>query len=278
MYIAKIRFQILFVLSSLFVLFACGQNDDNNLTPTPAAPQVGTNAVASGRWGGEHVELNITENGGAIKLDCGVGVVEQKILTNSHNQFEVKGYLILTNGPVTSTGLPIRLPTNFQGVIQNNRMSLNVSYLTINQTVTNSYQLSLGAQGQFSRCLAVISPTPTPSPQPISSPGPVHEGQWGGRGINLEVNALGATYQLDCAHGVMDHPLVYDSHGRFTSTGTIVLEHGNESESEVEDRRLANYEGVIIGNAMTLNISHTPGVKLSQSLVYGNAPRITRCH
>jgi hypothetical protein len=85
-------------------------------------------------------------------------------------------------------------------------------------------------------------------------------GLWGGEHISIEVGEKSATIEYDCAHGVIDGPLVVDSNGRFNLRGTHTQERGGPVRADEEPRRRpATYTGSISGNTMTLTL------KLSES-------------
>jgi hypothetical protein len=57
---------------------------------TRAAPDA--SAVATGAWGGEHIILEVSENGAEVEFDCARGQVTQPITLDKHGDFDVAGH------------------------------------------------------------------------------------------------------------------------------------------------------------------------------------------
>jgi hypothetical protein len=80
-------------------------------------------------------------------------------------------------------------------------------------------------------------------------------GRWGGEHISIDVGAKSATIEYDCAHGVIEGPLVVDRNGRFNLRGTHTPERGGPIRADEQARSVpAIYVGSITGNTMTLTL------------------------
>ena len=80
-------------------------------------------------------------------------------------------------------------------------------------------------------------------------------GAWGGDHISIEVKEKLASIEYDCAHGVIEGPLVVDANGRFNLRGKHTPERGGPVRAdEQEQSQPANYVGSISGNKMTLTL------------------------
>ncbi len=80
-------------------------------------------------------------------------------------------------------------------------------------------------------------------------------GVWGGEHISVNVGAKSATIEYDCAHGVIDGPLVTDAKGRFNLRGTHTMERGGPVRADEQpNQQPATYTGSIKGNTMTLTL------------------------
>jgi hypothetical protein len=80
-------------------------------------------------------------------------------------------------------------------------------------------------------------------------------GVWGGDHINIEVGEKSATIEYDCAHGMIEGPLVVDANGRFNLRGTHTPERGGPIRADEQPpSHPANYAGSISGNKMTLTL------------------------
>ena len=80
-------------------------------------------------------------------------------------------------------------------------------------------------------------------------------GVWGGEHINIEVGSKSASIEYDCAHGVIEGPLVVDAGGRFNLRGTHTPERGGPIRADEQPHSLpAKYAGSISGDKMTLTL------------------------
>ncbi len=83
-------------------------------------------------------------------------------------------------------------------------------------------------------------------------------GLWGGRSAALDISATGGTIEFDCAHGVLNQPLILDDSGRFDVMGTFVREHpGPVREDEPPDTHSARYRGWTDGKALVIMVELT---------------------
>jgi len=124
-------------------------------------------------------------------------------------------------------------------------------------------------------CLVLVS---CGSPlQPDTRPAP---GAWGGAGIRLDVTAVGATIEYDCAHGTIDQPIILDRSGGFSVMGTHVREHGGPIRiDEAPDRHPARYDGEVSGNVMRFTVTLLDAIQSVGpfSAALGVAPRLVKC-
>lgn len=80
-------------------------------------------------------------------------------------------------------------------------------------------------------------------------------GVWGGLHIQLEVAADSAKVEFDCAHGVIEGPLVVDAQGNFELCGSFTQERGGPIRADEKPQpREATYSGTIKGDTMKLTL------------------------
>jgi len=105
----------------------------------------------------------------------------------------------------------------------------------------------------------------------------VPEGEWGGDHVLLRVDAAGADFELDCAHGRMESPLRLDVDGRFAVAGVYVAEGGPTREDP--DRLPARFSGSTDGRQLSFTVTLSDsGVTLGPlTVVRGRAPRLFKC-
>jgi uncharacterized protein YceK len=105
-------------------------------------------------------------------------------------------------------------------------------------------------------------------------------GKWGGEHIGIVVSDSSATLEYDCAHGIIDEPIIPDEEGKFEVSGVHVFEHGGPIRiDEIPDEHPALYKGYIVGNEMTLILvlTDTDTEIDTFSLTRGVEPLIYKC-
>lgn len=107
-------------------------------------------ALLPGVWGGNHIRLEVTENGANIEYDCAHGTVQEKILVDAAGRFNVAGtHYREHGGPVRegegSNGQPVR----FTGRVGGSLMSLTV---TRGRETIGTYTLTRDSQGRVFKC------------------------------------------------------------------------------------------------------------------------------
>ena len=106
----------------------------------------------------------------------------------------------------------------------------------------------------------------------------VPHGSWGGEHAALEVDASGAHFELDCAHGRMESALRLDEEGRFEVEGFYVSEAPPIREGSFE-RRPAAFSGSTDGRRLdfTLTLLDSGTASGSFSVFFGEFPRLVKC-
>lgn len=110
--------------------------------------------------------------------------------------------------------------------------------------------------------------------------GGVQPGSWGGEHIALTVTQIGASFEIDCAHGTIDEALKLDGNGRFSAAGVYIRERGGpDREGQRPDSHPARFTGWTDGQRMTLTItlSDTGQPIMEFSLALNKEPQMTKC-
>ncbi|MCA1591218.1 MAG: hypothetical protein LC754_00875 [Acidobacteria bacterium] len=104
-------------------------------------------------------------------------------------------------------------------------------------------------------------------------------GLWGGQHVRLEVADAGAQIEFDCAHGVLEGPLVL-SEGRFEVKGTLVSERGPiRPDAEKKAGPPARYTGSVAGDELTLTVRFEGSDEEigTYTLKHGQESRLFKC-
>jgi len=104
-------------------------------------------------------------------------------------------------------------------------------------------------------------------------------GVWGGQHVNMDVGSQSAKVEYDCAHGVIDGPLVIDAEGKFEWRGTFTAERGGPVRADESARsQPATYTGQIKENTMTLILKIGDADETETfTLEKGQAGRVVKC-
>lgn len=116
-------------------------------------------------------------------------------------------------------------------------------------------------------------------PSTLPSDGRVTNGSWGGDHIVLTVTSEGGTFEIDCAHGSINEPMLTDAKGRFDVRGNYVREGGPDMQQENRDNHPARFTGWTNGKQLsfTIRLTDTNQPMGEFNLTLGQEPRMTKC-
>jgi len=129
-------------LSTLFLLAACG-----------SAGGAGRHSLPAGTWGGDHVNLTVTEEGATIEFDCAHGTLKGPILPDAEGRFETAGTYVQEHaGPVreedeTAAGSPAR----YKGQVAKGKMTLTIAFPEGREPL-GPFDLVHGKEGRLMKC------------------------------------------------------------------------------------------------------------------------------
>ncbi len=110
-----------------------------------------TDTPVAGAWGGEHVSLSLTGQGGVIAYDCAHGGLSAPILPNGAGSFDVPGVHVREHGgPVRIDEVPDSVAARYVGQVIGPRMTLRV---LVGADTLGPFALQLGAAPRLFRCL-----------------------------------------------------------------------------------------------------------------------------
>lgn len=127
--------------------------------PTPAThsmhdadPNPPPGDTLTGAWGGLHVLLTLSADGGRIDYDCAQGTIDEPLRPDSHGNFHVRGhYTQHQGGPArVADEPPAPKQATYDGTVSGDRMQLRLS---IDGESLGSYALQRGADPQMVNCL-----------------------------------------------------------------------------------------------------------------------------
>jgi hypothetical protein len=116
------------------------------VAPRGATPQL------QGRWGGDHIGLNVESDGAAVDFDCAAGSIDGPFLTDSSGRFALAGSWWFTPPVVSEGWQPEKHPARYSGVVNAGTMTLTITLLDENQFL-GSFTLAFNQTPRIVRCL-----------------------------------------------------------------------------------------------------------------------------
>jgi len=108
--------------------------------------------VATGKWGGQNVELDVTEDGARLRFSCASGNIGQPLTLDAEGRFSAKGTFVAgVMGPSREDDPPKSRPAVYSGVVRDNVMTLTVT-VTDAKEEGGTFELTQGEPGHIRRC------------------------------------------------------------------------------------------------------------------------------
>lgn len=105
----------------------------------------------SGDWGGAHIALHLSRDGGTLEYDCAHGTIGPIIL-RLDGSFTVQGtHTPEHGGPVREGEVLPSLSARYDGRVRGDRMTIRV--VTSTEFALGPFGLRRGAEAQLFRCL-----------------------------------------------------------------------------------------------------------------------------
>jgi hypothetical protein len=110
------------------------------------------NRVATGGWGGQNVQMEVTDKGARLRFSCARGSIEQPIALDAEGRFSVEGTLVAeAMGPTNEDNPPKSQPAVFSGTVKDQEMTLTVT-LKNSKDEPGKYSLNYGKPGRVFKC------------------------------------------------------------------------------------------------------------------------------
>jgi hypothetical protein len=106
----------------------------------------------TGTWGGEHIGLEVSDDGGRVEYDCAHGTIDQKIVTDARGGFELRGTHVREHGgPVRKDEPEDSHPAVYKGQLKGDTMTLTVTESDTGESV-GTFTLTLSRQPRIMKC------------------------------------------------------------------------------------------------------------------------------
>jgi hypothetical protein len=113
----------------------------------------GAGRLAPGTWGGDRVQLTVTEQGATIEYDCGHGTIDEPVTTDARGRFAAKGTHVFEHGgPAREDEPDSRHAARYQGRVEGDAMDLTVTIVD-SQREVGAFTLKRGVYTRLHKCL-----------------------------------------------------------------------------------------------------------------------------
>jgi hypothetical protein len=105
-----------------------------------------------GLWGGEHISIEVTEQGATVEYDCAHAAINQRIILDRRGRFDVSGMQVLERGgPVRQNDQLAGYPVRFTGEVNGKRMKLSVRKSAARELI-GTFTLVYGNEARLRKC------------------------------------------------------------------------------------------------------------------------------
>lgn len=107
--------------------------------------------IATGVWGGLHINLEVGSKSANVEYDCAHGTIEGPLVVDTNGKFELRGTFTPERGGPIRAGetTPARAAT-YTGTIDGNTMTLTLKVAGMDESET--FTLERGKQGELFKC------------------------------------------------------------------------------------------------------------------------------
>ena len=107
--------------------------------------------IATGVWGGQHIQIKVAANSATIEYDCANGVIDGPLVVDSDGNFNLRGtHRMERGGPVRAGGEPKKIPATYTGSVKGNTMTLTLKLTGSSDEET--FTLERGKEGEIVKC------------------------------------------------------------------------------------------------------------------------------
>jgi hypothetical protein len=107
--------------------------------------------IATGVWGGLHINLEVGSNSAQVEYDCAHGSIEGPLVVDANGKFELRGnFTAERGGPVRADETPQPREAIYSGTINGNTMTLTLKVSGMDEAET--FTLERGKAGRLVKC------------------------------------------------------------------------------------------------------------------------------
>ncbi len=107
--------------------------------------------IATGVWGGQHIQIRVGAKAATIEYDCATGVINGPLVVDSKGNFKLRGtHHMERGGPIRADEAPSKIPATYTGSIKGNMMTLTLKLAGSSDEET--FTLEKGKEGEVFKC------------------------------------------------------------------------------------------------------------------------------
>ena len=107
--------------------------------------------IATGVWGGVHINLDIGRNSAKVEYDCAHGAIEGPLVVDADGKFELRGsFTMERGGPARAGDTSEGRPATYSGTIKGDTMTLTLKVSGVDEPET--FTLERGKAGRLVKC------------------------------------------------------------------------------------------------------------------------------
>jgi hypothetical protein len=106
--------------------------------------------IATGVWGGQHINLEAGEKSATIEYDCANGVIDGPLVVDGNGKFNWRGtHRMERGGPIRADEKPKEYPATYTGSVIGNTMTLTLKVSDLDE---ETFTLEKGKPGDLVKC------------------------------------------------------------------------------------------------------------------------------
>jgi hypothetical protein len=107
--------------------------------------------VPNGTWGGQHIQMSVSNGSAQIEYDCANGTIAGPLKLDSHGRFEWRGMHHVEHGGPVRNEEQQGEPAKYSGWTDGKKMTLIVT-LVNSKTEIGKFELTHGSDGRIFKC------------------------------------------------------------------------------------------------------------------------------
>jgi len=106
--------------------------------------------IATGVWGGQHINIKVGAKSATIEYDCASGVIDGPLVVDNDGNFNLRGHHNMERGgPLRAGDQGAQRPASYTGSIKGNKMTLT---LKLGDADEETFTLEKGKPGELFKC------------------------------------------------------------------------------------------------------------------------------